>query len=428
MRLNHRTRLALVSAGSAGLLFLLIFAVSARKVQSSEMRAGQDELNAALTQVASDVSGGQEPDLKEVVASNPAISLGVFNANGRAVARDGYLQVQNVSRSGLRDGYLYRIGSVKGLKVVAAMSWSHRAALVNRFVVLCLILWFPLVGVVLLATWFAARATFLPLERLAKEAEALSADRLSERLHVDDTGEYREFVLRLNRFLEKIESSVQREERFLSDAAHELRTPLTVLRGEIDTSLRRKRSEGEYRETLQVLLEETNRLSSLVELLLRSADPMQLPSSPIDLASAAEHAHARWADRFADKGVRLHLSVSAATAGLTDSEFDVIVDNLLANSLRVSPSGTVCSISVERAVDGVTFKVSDEGPGVRPADVERIFERFTRCDEGRSRSEGGFGIGLAVCRRIVESRGGTIRFEPGEPAGSVFVVDLRLPA
>src|SRR5262249_21697894 len=160
--------------------------------------------------------------------------------------------------------------------------------------------------------WVAARATFLPLERLAKEAEALSAERLSGRLSVKHSGEYRDFVLRLNRFLDRLESSVKREERFLSDAAHELRTPLTVLRGEIETALLRSRTEAEYRATLEVLGEETTRLSSLVELLLRSASPAASAPGPLDLASAAERAHARWADRFAAKGARLELRVAPA--------------------------------------------------------------------------------------------------------------------
>lgn len=425
---SHRSRLTLVSAGSAGLIFLLIFTLSGIGLRKTELSSAENELAPAFNQVVEDVRKGEgSPDLSEIVQANPEVSVSIFGPDQKLIVREGRLNLPYTAASGVQPTQLgqliLRSQRVGDRTVVAGLVPAQNESLLERFVLLVSILWFPLVGVVALLTWITAKATFQPLERLAREAEYLSAESLTERLHVEE-GEYREFVLRLNRFLDRIEGSVRREERFLSDAAHELRTPLTVLRGEIETVLRKNRPGEEYRATLHVLHDETSRLSSLVELLLRTVAPAQHDNSVLDFGVAAQKAHARWLDRFVDKGIDLQVAVSSGKGGLSDAEFDVLVDNLLSNSLRASMPGSKCRVDVGEKDGLVHLTVSDEGPGVAADERERIFERFARADSGRSRSDGGFGIGLALCRRIVESRGGTIRVEPNEPSGSRFVIEL----
>jgi signal transduction histidine kinase len=424
MRISHRARLTIVSAGSAGIVLLAIFGVSTFGLRNAELQAALGELDAAIAQVVSDMGESGRPDLAEVAASNPEIGLAVFDPQGNLILRDGRVTPPLISQSGLVDGLVVRSRRAGQVTVVAGESWSKHDALLHSFELLCAALWLPLVGIIALATWVAARATFLPLEQMASEAEALSVESLSSRLHVETSGEYREFGLRLNRFLDKLESSLRREERFLSDAAHELRTPLTVLRGQIETALLSERSAQHYRDTLKVLLEETCRLSNLAELLLRSAAPIHSEGNRVDLAEAAERAHARWVDRFAQKGVELELIVSSAEAHLADIELDVLADNLLTNCLNASSSGSVCGIVVEGLGGSVRFRVRDQGPGIPANEAERIFERFARADAGRARADGGFGIGLALCKGIAEARGGRIWVEPNEPRGSNFVIEF----
>ncbi len=426
MKLSHRWRLTLVSAGSAGVIFLALFALSAAGLRRSEEKAAQRELAPAVNQVAADVrTGSEKADLAEVVQANPNVSLAIFDAKGNLIAEDGKVHLSFQATKGVSGDIVIRTDSVNGKTVVAALPWTKHEAFIDRFQILCASLWLPLVGVVAIATWMTARSTFLPLEQLTKAAEAMSAEGLGARLHAEDQGEYRDFVLRLNGFLDRLEDSVRREERFLSDAAHELRTPLTVLRGELETSLQRPRQPEEYQATMAILLEETTRLSTLVELLLRSGAASHGPPGAVDMRESAERAHARWVDRFSEKGVHLTLTAEPSTAGLSEGEFDVLADNLLTNGLRVSEPGSTCSILVG-AVDGkAVLQVGDQGPGIAPENVERIFERFARLDTGRSRTDGGFGIGLALCKEIVEHRGGTIRVEPAVPHGSLFTVTLK---
>ncbi len=425
MALSHRARLTLVSAGSAGLVFLIVFFVAGVGLRSAELQAALDELEPSLNQVSDDIrSPDGKPDLNEIVTASPQISVAVYDRTGKAVTVGGRRRLPRTAAAGLDGDLVVRSKQVNGHTIIVALPWARHEALVARFIFLCTALWLPLVAVVATATWIAARATFFPMEKLARDAEAMSLENLSSRLHVAGSGEYREFVSRLNRFLDKLESSVRREERFLSDAAHELRTPLTVLRGEVETALLKQRTDEEYRKTLRILHDETSRLSSLVELLLRSAEPAEDGDEGLDLAQAAERAHARWVDRFAEKEVQLNLVSGTACTHLNEPEFDVIVDNLLANALRISDPGTACEVRVEPMGENVRLSVCDHGPGVASEDRERIFDRFARADLGRSRAEGGFGIGLSLCKRIVESRGGRVWVDPNEPKGSCFRVEL----
>jgi len=428
VRINHRGRLTLVAAGTSGVLFLILFAVSAFALRRAEFQAALNELEPAISQVRSDVNGPEgRPDLTEVVQANPSISLAIYDLHGRLLDSDGKESVPNIASPQIEGDLVVKSDDVKGIRIVAGIQWKRHQELIERFEELCAILWLPLVGVVALATWLVARATFTPLERLTSDAAAMSVTDLSKRLETNDVGEYRAFVIQLNGFLDRLEESIRREERFLSDAAHELRTPLTVLRGEIETTLRSERPADEYRKTLSILADETTRLTNLVELLLQTAAPTQGSLATSDLSQLIDRVHARWVDRFQGQGVILHLDGHDVAATLPEAEFDVVLDNLLANALRVSPQDSACSVAVLRDKGGIRVVVADEGPGVPAEEVERIFERFARGDSSRARSHGGFGIGLSLCKRIVEAWGGRIRVEPNEPKGARFVIELPAP-
>lgn len=429
MALNHRTRLAVAAAASAGALFAALFVAGIAILKDAEMKAGQDELIPALNEVEDAVKANSvTPNLTEVAKANPQISIAVFDSGGHTITRLGSVDLVSTKFDGLMQigdhPVLLESRDLNGDSIVVGLDWSRHIASTERVELFASALWLPLVAAVGFATWLAAKATFGPLERLAKEAEAFSVESLSSRLEIRDVGEYREFVQRLNRFLEKLEHSVRREERFLADAAHELRTPLTVLRGHIETTLMRSRTPEEYRATLRTLFQETERMANLVELLLHSALPTLERLEGMDLAEAAERAHARWVDRFADAGVTLELHSEPAKVNAPEAEIDVVLDNLMSNGLRASPTGTLCSINVKKSGSSARISVTDEGTGIPSEHATRIFERFARVDTGRSRRDGGFGIGLSLCKRIVDSSGGHIWVEPNDGKGSTFIVEL----
>jgi signal transduction histidine kinase len=426
--ISHRLRLTLVAALSAGGVLLLIFVLAVFGLERSERSSAHEEVQAALSQVAGDYRSGEPTaDLAEVVNANPELSLSVFDAEGKLVEHAGQLNLNRPTDEGSDPAVVSDKENVQGKVIVGAVRWNRHAELISRFEWLCALLWLPLIGVVGFATWRTARSTFRPLEILAAEAEALSAEDLSARLHVENSREYEGFVGSLNRLLERVETAFQREERFVEDAAHELRTPLTILQGQVEAVLLKDRTPEEYRETLRVLSEETTRLSTLVELLLRSAGPKEVGGAQADVAETIERAHARWVDRYSANQVRLDAHSETSSAAIGAVELSVVLDNLLSNALRVSPAGGSAGMTTTVRGDRVTLSVSDEGPGIDPEELERIFLRFARTDAGRSRSAGGFGIGLALCRRIVVAAGGRIWAEANSPKGTVFRVEIPRP-
>lgn len=419
--------MAAINAASAGLVVLALFVAAIVGFEQLEMYSARQELYPALTQAAAEYHQNPlSPDLADIVRSYPDLSLSIFTATGRHVLAKGNLRVPLLTGQGVGtlDGVqiVYAVKPFPGGIVVGAVGWETRDRAIGRLTTFLAVIWFPVVLLFGVISWTSSRSTFEPLQRLSRQAEALSAENLSARLG-KETGEYEEFAARLNRFLDRLERSVRREERFISDAAHELRTPLTVMRGRLETALLKQRTPEEYRKTLDELGSEIARLSGLVEVLLQSATLVQGDVPLLDLQAQAERAHARWVDRFTDRSVELVLTSAPAQARLLPREFDIVSDNLLSNALKASPPATVCELRVGSRDGHAVIEVVDQGPGIPPEQAEQVFERFARLDVGRNREEGGFGIGLSVCSRIVKGRGGRVFVAPSE-RGAHFVVEL----
>jgi signal transduction histidine kinase len=257
---------------------------------------------------------------------------------------------------------------------------------------------------------------------MAEKASRMGTD-LSERLPVPADPDFGLFTIRLNELLGRVSSSALLQERFVADAAHELRTPLAIILGGIDSILQKPRQAEEYLHTLEQMQHETARLSSLVEMLLLTAESTKGEATVTDLSDSLEQAHARWVDQFVSKKVELELVVNDLLARIEPQEIQVVLDNLLANALKFSPSGSSCEIALEREAPYAKIIVSDEGPGVPSELSDQIFDRFVRNSSARSRD--GFGIGLSICRRIIESRGGTISLDTAYSKGSRFVIRLQ---
>jgi signal transduction histidine kinase len=408
---------------------LLVFVLAGYQFYLAELGSAKEELNLGVLAAQAEYKLNKlQPYLDEILAEHLDLSIGVFSQNGDLINSRGNLTVPLLDQSGLVeiDGKpavtMVRYFRDSKITVVGAVGWATRERALRSFILVLAVLWPSLIFLIAASAWFGSRSTFEPLERLAKQAEALSIENLHDRLDVEH-GEYSAFAERLNRFLARLERSVRREERFVSDAAHELRTPLTVMKGRLETTLLRERSDVQYRDTLKEVLSETERLAGLVEMLLQSATLLQGDVSSIDVEEQLESAHARWVDSYEKLSVRLELETTPCFAKIKSREFEAVVDNLLSNALKASPPNTTCKLKGSPSTVGAKIEVQDEGVGIPPSQAESVFERFTRLDEGRTRYAGGFGIGLSVCRRIVEGRGGTVYLEPAEK-GAHFVVNL----
>ena len=282
--------------------------------------------------------------------------------------------------------------------------------------------------------WLLARRALRPVDRIAETARRISAEHLAARL--EDTGaddELNRLVGTLNDMLERLDASFHQVRQFSADASHELQTPLTILKGEIEVALRSPRTADEYRAVLTSALEEIDRLTRLVDglLLLARADAgvLRMDRRPVDLTKLVEDVCGQ-AKVLADaRGVVLRPEgMEPLTISGDYDRLRRMLLNLVDNGLKYTPSGGRVGISLRREGPWAALRVADTGIGLSPAEQKKIFERFYRSPEAKSRGEGGAGLGLCIARSIVEAHGGKIRIESAPGQGSAFTVLLPLPS
>jgi heavy metal sensor kinase len=301
--------------------------------------------------------------------------------------------------------------------------------------------WFLLIAVpflLALATaggYFMSRRALAPVDAIIDAAQNFGAQNLSSRLSVPQTGdELQRLSETLNGMLGRIETAVARITQFTADASHELRTPLAIMRTRAELALRKQRSEAEYREELQQLLEELERTSDLLErlMLLARADsgvPV-LQFADVCLIELLERVCAQGTMLATAKGIHFTSRLPQDRCSVHgDSQFLqrlflILVDNAVKYT---APKGNV-SVICEKANGTATVIVSDSGRGIPQADLPNIFERFYRADKARSRDSGGAGLGLAIARWIAEAHYGTVEVESVPERGSRFTVHLPLVA
>jgi heavy metal sensor kinase len=288
-----------------------------------------------------------------------------------------------------------------------------------------------------LGGYFLARKSLAPVTEMASQARNMGASSLRDRLAVaNQRDELGQLALSFNQLLERIETSFEQQRRFVADASHELRTPVAILRGETEVTLSQpERSPEEYRETLAILRDESQRLARIIEDLftLTRADAGQYPLTLRDayLDELAAEALVRARSLALARNIMLTSSIGADLPICADEVLlGRMLLNLLDNAIKYSPPGSTVELAC--CPDGELYRisVSDNGPGI-PADLQsRIFERFYRADKARSRSEGdsgGAGLGLAIARWIAEAHQGRLELTRSDLSGSTFSVWLPAP-
>lgn len=277
--------------------------------------------------------------------------------------------------------------------------------------------------------WFAARS-LKPLDAMAAQARLIGGSNLDARLQVGDAAaELTTLASSFNELLARIDQSFEGMRRFVADASHELRTPVAIIRGEADVALSSERSAAEYRESLAIILDESRRLSVLVDDLLNLARAdagrvklLQRPFYWNDLLTECCRAMQSLA---AARRIELVCGRAPDMPFQGDEELlRRMTLNLLDNAIRYTQPGGKVAAELESCADGVLLRISDNGIGIPPEAAPHVFERFFRADKARSRGNGGFGLGLAIVKWIAESHNGVVELasEPGE--GSVFTVTL----
>ena len=267
-----------------------------------------------------------------------------------------------------------------------------------------------------------------PIGGLVAAIRGLDPARLDSHRDLPEEGVEEVAVLSraFNALLGQLEENVERMRRFTADASHEIRNPLSVLRTGLEIGLRRERTTAEYQELLRENLREIERLHAVVEgILLLARDGSRegplIARAPVDLAQVVSDTADSLASSAAEFGVRIDVSAEpgctvAGDAGL----LRLVVFNLLDNALKHSPEGESVHVEVGRRNGDAALRIADRGPGVRPEDRGRVFERFFR--GGPASGTGVGGIGLSVVRWVAEAHGGSACLLDSEHGATFEVV------
>jgi heavy metal sensor kinase len=282
---------------------------------------------------------------------------------------------------------------------------------------------------VLGAGWLSARA-IRPIAAMTATAEAISAQNLSERIDVSDTdSELGKLATVLNGSFDRLQAAVERQRQFTADASHELRTPLSVIAAHTELALSRERSSEDYQATIETCWRASQRMKSLIDsLLLLARFDSGTPSmnrDRVNLDSLIRECVELVEPLATARGIQIECqTVPSPVWGDSDRLLQVIT-NLLTNAIRYNVDGGSIRVSNRVESESVVISVTDSGVGIAEDQLPRIFDRFYQVDKARSRAEGSCGLGLSICKTIVEAHGGTITATSQIAAGTT--VQVRLP-
>jgi signal transduction histidine kinase len=319
-------------------------------------------------------------------------------------------------------------GSVVGFVIplpVEALSIESTMGNVNRR-----LWWAALISLVaaLLASIALSRYLLRPITALTAAAGRLSHGDFSQRVNARGHDELAALGRSFNSMAGDLEAAEQLRRDMTSDIAHELGTPLHNLQGQVEAL-----QDGLAQPTaanLESLHEEIVHLSSLVrdlaDINLADAGKLQLHIEPVAVADLIESLKRAVASQAGAKNVEVATEI-ADDSLIINADYRrlrQILLNLLTNAVRYTPSNSTINITAGPENGNVRVSVADQGPGLRPEETSKVFERFYRSDPSRDRASGGAGLGLAIAKRLVEAHGGTIQAQAGAARGALFVFTI----
>ncbi|MFG3252338.1 ATP-binding protein [Streptomyces sp. NPDC048172] len=444
---------------------------SARK-QIARVKLTVDDVN-AFASIAG-MRDALNPNVAEATDTNPTVFVPLDDrgrptallghepsAKQRALARaveDPQALVRDPGPIDIRpDGDTpYRATAMRladGQTVLMATEVGAAGEIMRKVLRLELCVGIALMAVLGTAMYYAARRRLRPMEDMVEAASAIAEGcekqgsagpegapgiDLSRRVAAGRGGKHNRVLeverlrLALNAMLHQVEAAFLTREhaaahlrRFVADASHELRTPLAAIRGYLQLYERGMlRDEEERARALARMTAETERMARLVDELLALARLDQRPElrpRPVDLARVTEEALADLAAQQPEREIDFERPEGAALALADEPVLCQVVGNLISNVRVHTPVGAAVRVSVHAGHDGCVLRVQDEGPGMRPEDAARVFDRFFRTDGAPSE---GSGLGMSVVKAGVEAQGGQVRISTAPGAGLKVTVTL----
>lgn len=275
--------------------------------------------------------------------------------------------------------------------------------------------------------YFVSGQALKPLRKLSQQAEKIDQDSISDiRLNEDTVKEFRQLSISVNLMLDRLSESFATQRQFSGNAAHELRTPLAIMQTKLELfAAEHKNMEGDTAELVRSQAEQLDRLSRLVHTLLEMSNLSSAPRSDrIELAPLVEEIITDLTPLASQNDITMEQDCDNVVITGSDALIYRLVFNLIENAVKYNRLGGSVSVSVHKENSDVVVRVSDTGCGIPEEYRESIFQPFFRVDKSRSRQMGGVGLGLALVHEIAVLHGGSVRAEPGNKVGTVFIVTL----
>jgi two-component system OmpR family sensor kinase len=316
--------------------------------------------------------------------------------------------------------------------VVTGTSLKNRNDMLSQLLVLMLAGGPVALAMASAAGWAVAGAALRPVERISREAAAISVSEPGRRLPVPPgRDEIARLGNTLNAMLGRLEAAFDRERRFVDDASHELRTPLAILKAELDLAQSRSRTNEELQAAVRSAAEEADRLTALAETLLvfsrAEGGRVPLHRQQTRLDELVQDACSALAVRAAAAGVDVRVVPGGVAAFIDPVRVRQAVDNIVSNALGHTPRGGQVRLSATRGGDTVRLAVEDTGAGFDPAFLPRAFDAFARGPAEAAGSGQGTGLGLAIVRAIAEAHGGRAAAANRAEGGARVTLFLHAP-
>ena len=288
--------------------------------------------------------------------------------------------------------------------------------------------------VTVLATLVAillARNLLAPVKQLAKGTRALSAGDYEQRINITSSDELGQLAGDFNRLADTLQKNDRDRRQWIADISHELRTPLAVLRGEIEAledgvrPLCPKSMKSLHMEVLML----SKVVDDLYELSMSDVGALNYRMERVDLLEVVRQSLTGYTEEFRRKDITVASDLDrdgAAHVFADEARLGQLFTNLLQNSLRYTDTGGRLQVSSERRADRIMIDLQDTEPGVPHDSLPNLFERLYRVEGSRSRESGGAGLGLTICKNIVEAHNGTIQADPSRMGGLWVRVTLPL--
>ena len=272
-----------------------------------------------------------------------------------------------------------------------------------------LLITFPIVILVLfLVTRFIAGRSIQPVLSVIETASKITNENLTARIPLPSgKDELRKLVVTINDLMDRIESAVEREKQFTSDASHELRTPLAVIKGTLEVLIRKPRSDKEYIDKVAFSIKEINRISFLVDQLLllarfegqkKAIDPQR-----VDLSELTTSILQRQQQHILDKVLSVDMETEEENYVYCDPYMiDIVIENLISNAIKYSAESERITIRISKTNSDTVYSVIDKGIGIAADELEKIMEPFYRSNPLQHPDIIGNGLGLSIVKRMCE--------------------------